>query len=137
MQLNGSTWKGQKLHVALAAPDYRQRLAAEASAEEDAQHDESSPDVNANSAQPEPITIKLPSGAPLTFVPGSVTGCQKKLFRPVQARPLHEWLSAAPAESDRSSSALYHVNALWDIALERRMRSAPLDPTVFEAAQVR
>lgn len=134
VQLNGSTWKGQKLHVAPAAPDYKQRLAAEAAA--DAYEQQDGAEADGSNDAPDPITIKLPSGTPFTLVPGAVTGCQKRFFRPVPPAPLCEWLSVEPHAAPPPGSALYHVNDLWDSALESRMRAEPLDSAMFEAAQV-
>jgi hypothetical protein len=131
VQLNGSTWKGCKLTVAPAKPDYRERLAAEATESSAKDCTESSQTPEAGMHVPQAITVRLPNKTSFKLILGSVTGSQRKMFRPNPEKPLKEIYRDVLAVQSQHSSSLHHVNRVWDDVAERRMHCAAPDFAVF------
>lgn len=130
MQLNGSVWKGKKIRISEAQPDYKQRHALEElhSAEEDL--DANEPADPSDDARRH-FNIRTPSGKQVA-VPADGTGTRRMIFRPVPPQPIQQWLELEPAQP---SSATYHLNQLWDDILESALNRNPPSPTVFLPAR--
>jgi hypothetical protein len=121
--------------MAVAMPDYRERLATEAATGATRAEDDSSTNCMhspymAAANRPTPITIRLPNNASFQLIPGSVTGSQRKVFSIRAEKPLKEIHDEASAVQLQQSSALYYLNDLWDMSYTRRMQCAAPDPAV-------
>eukprot|EP00892_Ulva_mutabilis_P004716 jgi/Ulvmu1/2616/UM014_0067.1 len=128
--LNGSVWRGNKLKISEARPDYKARHVLEEmeEAELDTMQQE---EVDASDEPDRSFNIKTPSGTQLT-VPQDGTGTKRMIFRPVAPRPLQECLTL---DAENQQSKLYHVNKLWEDILESaRNRNSP-SPTIFQQSR--
>lgn len=130
MQLNGSKWKGKKVKITPAQPDFKQRHALEEkfSSYDDA---EAQPKLEADEEREDHLTIKTPSGQRI-IVPSNGTGSKRMIFKPVAPMQIDEWLDL---DSQQPDSANYHLNDLWDQIHESTHNRRPPSPSVFLPAR--
>jgi hypothetical protein len=139
LQLQGSTWKGHKLRIAEARPDYKQRILIEASRSESAeaaapQEEQQQHLEGTDTAGPSQLVYKIraPNGQVLTL-PYTGTGNKKSLFVPVKPCSMEDWLHK-DVTTHRSSR--YYTNTIWDQMVEAQANRPALDPTIFSSAVV-
>lgn len=141
LQLQGSVWKGQKVRIAEARPDYEHRLLSEAasrdsegaqagpaaSSEDEDQLEEADPEEPCQSYR-----IRSPHGQVWTL-PCSGTGNRKSLFMPGRQLGMTDCLSQ---DLDTHSSSLYHRNSMWQQMVDAQALRPSLDPEMFSSASL-
>jgi hypothetical protein len=138
-QLNGSKWRGGVLNIALAKPDFKERLEEEAAAEEEHAADASVTLAGAvadEAAGRYEIHVRLPSGQLVLSAPGVVIGSRRIVFPSRRELPLLECLQAAQ-QGLEPASRLQDENARLDAACDKRQRAPPLDPGLFDRSSHR
>lgn len=139
MQLQGSVWKGHKIRITEARPDYQERIRQESQSsddeatsacEADGYDCPKNEDTEPEAASQTSYKIRTPQGQVWTL-PCSGTGSKKSLFMPVRQLSMEDWFCE---ELDTAKSSLYHVNDMWKKMVEAQiLRPAP-DPELFEQA---
>jgi hypothetical protein len=132
VQLTGSKWRGGVLNIALAKPDFKARLAAEATADA---HKAADARI---SQKPDPLReatcemrVRLASGQVITSAPGILVGSRRIIFPPRPALPLAQWQQGYHQQGAQAPSRVERDNALWDAACMKRLEAPRLDPAVF------
>ena len=139
MQLNGTLWKGSRVRIEQARPDFAARLAQEqaatasdactdiveaASDSDTAQHEHDAEDDSIQSRRGGPMRLSLPGGQQFEVPLGATTGSKRRLFPLQPAAPLQEWACSHDTQSTHSQ-AMRRLNALWDTTEAKRMASMP------------
>lgn len=141
-QLQGSTWKGQKVRIAEAQPDYKQKIRSEAAFSESEEADTGQPASEEEDQQLEDIDpegpsqvsyrIRSPHGQTLTL-PCCGTGNKRSFFNPVKQLSMADWLCQ---DLDTQSSSRYHRNSLWEQMVDAQASRPDLDPELFSSSAV-
>lgn len=139
LQLQGSVWKGQKVRIAEARPNYKQRIHIEKISSETDTVAACTPDEDKRQddeayEQPSRVSyrIRSPHGQVWTL-PCSGTGSKKSLFVPVRQRSMEDWLCQ---DLNTHRSSLYRVNSTWEQMLDAQARRPAVDPELFASTAV-
>jgi hypothetical protein len=145
LQLQGSVWKGHKLRIAEARPDYKKRVLAEtasiqvaeahtlaASGSQEQVDIDPEVDMDPEGPSEESYRIRAPCRQSWTL-PCCGTGNKKCLFMPVKQLSLDDWFFK---DLDTHSSSRYLVNSMWQQMVDAQARRPAPDPELFNSTAV-